>query len=597
MLPSSLQNITGNAFEHCYSLESITIHKSNKYMVQINDVIYSYDRSVLMLVLKYKTGVFSVPSNVKSINSYCFTYSMLSSVTIPEGITIIPAYCFAYSNVNTVNLPSTIKILDYDAFDHCNLNSINIPEGTEEIGFWCFSYCSFNKQTKIVFPSSLKYLRKNCFYNCINITEFVLNEGLKIDYYAFSGCSISQLTLPSTIKFVIHPFGLFDTFNIDIETYNGKKYLLDNQQILYNEDKTIIIQETSNNFNNYIIPSYVKQINPYAFYNSEVTSITFEDNSKLSYVGEEAFTYCDSISEIHFNSDVGVSLSIDIRFGIYMNEILNIYIHQKKDCSLSFFVTDTGSSNYDGNIIIDQSDNCSLHINPHVFYSCDSQNLSIYQGSNSIITFEQDAFINAKYIKTIIISQGKGSTFNLSGYAFYNNSKLEKIDLGDYLDNLPNSCFENCTALETVKIPTSCLSIGNHAFKNCYSLKNIEYSDNSKLNIIGNNAFENCSFVNFFVPSSVISIGSYAFYNCTSLKIINIPKSVNEVGKDAFLNCKSLSSCLDIGTNSKSFITNLIEVAKLPSKCICVVFSTGDQNVHSLLKQILLRHVAYSIFM
>ena len=581
ILPSSLQTISGDAFWRSY-IESISIHENNPYLIQIDDVIYSSNQDVLLLFPIYKViENFEVPSIVKSINSYCFSYSILSSLTIPEGIAHIPSYCFAYCNITSIKLPSTIKSLGSYSFYYSNLYFLNYPDATEgignktifipslceTIGDYGFAYSTFPNQ-EITIPSTWKIIPQRCFYNCKNITNIIFNEGLEtIDYLALSGCSIKKLTMPSTILYLIHPFLLYAKFPLEIESYEGKKYILDDQQILYNEDQTILIQETSSQFNSYTIPFCVKQINSYAFYKSDITSITFEEKSQLSYIGISVFEMCFDLLEIHLYSDNGVSLLANSHFA-RANIIDNIYVHQKNNCSLTFFATILYLIGYMGNLTIYQGDNCSVFFDYRAFYSGSVYSLHIYQGSNSFISMSNQSFDSCS-MRDLYISQGKGSSFILDSNAFYNNYFLRNIDFGDYLFTISDNCFEKCRILETLKIPAICISIGNNAFKQCYSLQNIEFADNSKLNIIGNNAFESCYFVTFFVPSLVSSIGSSAFYNCTKLKIINIPRSVKEVGKDAFLKCNNLSPCLDIDQYSLSFVSDLINISKLPSKCVC----------------------------
>ena len=88
-------------------------------------------------------------------------------------------------------------------------------------------------------------------------------------------------------------------------------------------------------------------------------------------------------------------------------------------------------------------------------------------------------------------------------------------------------------------------TIGDGAF---YGLGNLrEVSLPSTLEIIGNNAFENCRNISesIVIPENVRSIGHYAFHNCKKLSgTLVLPESLEFIGAGAFQNCESLSTAV-----------------------------------------------------
>ena len=138
-------------------------------------------------------------------------------------------------------------------------------------------------------------------------------------------------------------------------------------------------------------------------------------------------------------------------------------------------------------------------------------------------------------------------------------------------------CVRN---IKTVKIPDFIERICPYAFENCKQLQRIEFSKNSKLEIIDDHSFSKSSLENITIPSSVTKIGMFAFFNCDKfqqieiseksklqmidthafgnsfIESITIPSDVENIKNGAFSICKKLQ-IIEIGENSKlNCITN-----------------------------------------
>ena len=76
-----------------------------------------------------------------------------------------------------------------------------IPDGVENLGDRSF-YLNSNIQ-KIVLPSSMRVVGKQCFTSCRGLREVVFNRGLReIGDLAFSYCSLENVNLPSTVEWI-----------------------------------------------------------------------------------------------------------------------------------------------------------------------------------------------------------------------------------------------------------------------------------------------------------------------------------------------------------------------------------------------------------
>ena len=59
------------------------------------------------------------------------------------------------------------------------------------------------------------------------------------------------------------------------------------------------------------------------------------------------------------------------------------------------------------------------------------------------------------------------TAIEIGNYAFYQNSKLTKVVIGNKVELVGSYAFSGCSALERVTIPASVTELGRNAFKNC----------------------------------------------------------------------------------------------------------------------------------
>lgn len=178
----------------------------------------------------------------------------------------------------------------------------------------------------------------------------------------------------------------------------------------------------------------------------------------------------------------------------------------------------------------------------------------------------------------------------------YNNSTYHVV-------KIDRAAFHECVGLLSVKIPSSVVEIGGVAFEYCYALENIEFSEGSQLETIGEGAFYmcqklqsisipslvkdlsaslfgNCSGlveVNYEKPENIMSIGNETFMNCSSLNAIEIPKNVKVIGERCFSGCTLLEEVVfaqecvleTIGNGTFSGCSSLLTI-NIPTK-VCLI--------------------------
>lgn len=243
---------------------------------------------------------------------------------------------------------------------------------------------------------------------------------------------------------------------------------------------------------------------------SALTSVTFEENSRLTKMGNAVFRYCSALESFVMPDSV---TTLDGTTGLFI------------DCTKLSKVTLSANLQ---------------KLGQNMFKNCGA--LETVEIPASVKTIEQYAFQNSG-IKSIVIPSTLTKFGNTGLNEFLNCTRLERVEIyapiGNNLTYLNTSYFSGCTSLKEVVLPDSIVELGNTAFKNCVSLENIDLSG---IREIGNNTFEGCTSLASVDLSSVNTIGNYAFKGCTALTEVYIPDSVVDMGTSVFLDCDNLQS-------------------------------------------------------
>ncbi|KDS42754.1 leucine-rich repeat protein [Parabacteroides distasonis] len=136
---------------------------------------------------------------------------------------------------------------------------------------------------------------------------------------------------------------------------------------------------------------------------------------------------------------------------------------------------------------------------------------------------------------------GMGAVDDALGTFFY-NTKITKCDLSGVTDwgtpaTLPGSAFAGCTALQEVVLPDDVQVIGKEAFFNCTALTTVNLSQVTR---IDEGAFRLCTSLAELTLDKVAAIGLDAFFGCTGLKTLKLP-ACTRFGNYIVTGCKALT--------------------------------------------------------
>ncbi len=358
-------------------------------------------------------------------------------------------------------IPSHIRYIESYSFYGCkNLKSITIHDGVEEIENDSFNYCE--SLTHISLPSGLKTIEEDTFYDCTSLKEITIPSTVtKIGKSAFYGTAISEIYVsPAMTELDDNAFYNMDSLEKISVSASNSKYCSDENGVLYNKSKTVLLKfPAASSVTDYTVPQGVKEIKPYAFWESKkLKKITIADS--VTSIGRSCFWCCGMLEEVKLPSKLTV-LEENLFYGC--NKLKNIQIPEtvktiKDDVFDGSRITEL---NIPASVteIIGLSSPTSLKkitVDPENKNYCSDENGILYSKDKTVLyrypcASEQRSFVVPDTVKTI------------DDYAFYYCDTLRCITLQDGVETIGRYSIymlEECA----VQIPVSVKEISEDAF-------------------------------------------------------------------------------------------------------------------------------------
>lgn len=248
-----------------------------------------------------------LPSTLTQIESYTFFTNTISSVFIPSGIKSIGQAAFAENSITTVTFEENCQLvyITWSAFNGNSGLSFALPEvampgfsgwlasnGTEyqagdNIGSLQVNYAAkvpytLTSDDVVVENGIIQSTSYNANYKFITIPDELDGQTIKgikklTTNGIFSHKGIYELTLPTTLEELC--FAAFANNN------------LTSIDLLRCENLHTIDQSAfaNNSLTNLVIPASVSTLGHNSFANNDLEEVIMEANSKLSYIGMNAF--------------------------------------------------------------------------------------------------------------------------------------------------------------------------------------------------------------------------------------------------------------------------------------------------------------------
>ena len=343
-IPDSVSTVGDYAFYGCSSLSVVTIPDRvgsigdctffdcyNLTAVTIPDGVGSIGVSAFSGCCNL-TAV-TIPDSVSTIGDYAFSGCSLTTVTIPDSVSTIGDYAFSGCSLTTVTIPGSVRSLGSGAFDGAvsagfsvdpdnpayssdargalfnkdqtvllciprSLEAYSVPETVTEIADAAFSGC-WQLRT-VTIPEGVTGIGDDAFSNCSELVELTLPDSLRsIGANAFNFCDhLRQLSIPRSVT-SISPDAFVNCRNLrGLSVSPGNPaYSSDESGVLFNRDKTVLIQMLSGFYGDYSVPESVVTIGESAFANcGGLQAVSIPDGVRS--IGSGAFQWCSALREV-----------------------------------------------------------------------------------------------------------------------------------------------------------------------------------------------------------------------------------------------------------------------------------------------------------
>jgi len=433
-----------------------------------------------------------------------------------------------------------------------------VPDGVVNISIAAFEGC--DNLTKVVLPSSLVNIKEKAFYHCNNLTIVQINSDVYVSKEAFFDCvNLSNIDTSKIVSYGERAFdGCEDLTSITIakEVTSLPERVFGSWAFANSALSSITFEENSNleriydeafaynkNLSSINIPASCEYIGAKAFAYTGLTNLTI--GKGIDYIGSYAFHFCSNLTNVEFETGRGTADEFNYNcdsVGIFsycsnLTTVINYPIADIDDecfkrCSKLNSITFGGYYGYTG------------YIGRESFEACYS--LKEFTIPTHITQIKYEAFANCyNLVKLTILENRYIESNNIDIYAFldceglfeiYNLSNME-LTKGEGIATYAKDIYTSLDTLSKIKTINNVIYYDNGTdfialAPSNINITNIEFD--SKTTEINQSAFRACESLNSIVlQEGVTKIGGLAFNGC-KIASLEIPTTLVEMGYSAF---------------------------------------------------------------
>ena len=443
-LSDSVESIGTRAFAYCDSLETFIIGSGLKKVADNTFIMHNSNE-----VLSIKEFI------IDPDNPY---YSSQDGVWYNKDMTTLIRYPFGNKRI-VYEIPEGVETIAEDAFYKCNIIR------------------------KLIFPDSMRKLEAGALDYAENLSEIVMNDGLKDANDGYAGTDIRILQFPESVT---EAGAFIDTklrFAAVPEAYTG-----------------VVDFAFSHNLVSVYLPKGVSKFAHQAFdYTYKLTDIyyagTQEEFANIPNCGcEPSSENCkrpEDIATIHYNH----THTLD-----------------------RYYVVKAATPDSKG--VADHACVCGYSVREEYEYEPNSK-IQGFCGHG--LTWDFDFATGALKIS------GDGDMWDywdITEFPWYGiKDRIKSVELPEGITSISEYAFENCVNLSELIIPDSVISIGEYAFSGCSGIKELLLGN--ELETIGDYAFYGCSGIEKVdLRENITSIGENTFAGCSGMKEFYVSKNI-----------------------------------------------------------------------
>ena len=580
-LTSNVYDIGASAVNGCSNLKTITVSTLNKYLCDVNGIVYSKDKTKLVRCPPgHNTTIFnhsSFPSTLKEIGFEAFaTCKKIQMIHIPYGVKSIRMCFQECTGLTTLQIPSSVTDFGYGTFGF-------IPNLT-------YLYCNLSTP-----PSGMPY---GPYGSAPRLTLYVPDEAIETyknarywstwKYIKGGAFDVTTNDAMQTLRYTIH--------SNKAETINGNSYA-GRAMLVYAPDPTVYSQT-------YAVPDHVTLANgkKYAVtaINSNVcsggmrASATLRLGANVDSIFSNAFQGKTMLTGLKLNSKltyIGVNAFYDCRIandlalpygfkklssGAFYNNSFKRFLIPGSLISMGH--TCLARNNYLEELVINDPywarstswdltkipTSCKLYV---PVGSVEAYKNNEKWGKLKVMAGSYDfTYNNADPNKTIYhMTVTSGTPLTVDGVTYAGKAK--------YVYHPANMTLESPTAFDCTNSEIDMTNggskkylmteFGDSALIWCEQLTNVRVERMDHLERIGNRAFCGTKITQFTVPASCSHIGNMAFSACSKLSELMLMRNQNRTYGRLFyqLNATNFNCYI----NWKDHYNLYLDVSKWPT--------------------------------
>lgn len=588
IIPDTVTSIGTNPFYGCKKLTSLDVSGSSFIAEATADYVLLYNGDKSTLCAFIGSGSITLPESVKTVATYAFGNSNVTSVSFKNPDTVIQNYAFWCAfNLDSITLPANLTAIETATFYNCtSLTEIVLPSTLESIGNGAFTFSALTSVTipnsvtligqgafagsdleKVVFEAGgeeelvltagtsaapTSYTGAGVFQGCTALTDVTFTDRITtISAYAFYGAGLLTIDLPESVT-ALGKYAFYGNAeeSLDLSHITTLAATTDTYIFAANASlRSVILSEEVDSIANYMfydcaalesitIPANIVTIGTGAFGNSGLKSVYIPNT--VATIGLGAFAGSEALASVEFEEGeetLAVTGGSSTSAGAFMSTpaLTSVTIPSRMTTVSAYMFAESGLTS----VTLPET---VISIGNYAFYGC---SIAQIEFPAMLATVGDYAFAGAPVTS---LSFGAYLT-SLGSHAFEDCAELVSVEFdqncpmtyfgGTSSTTTMGYTFRNCVKLESITIPNNVIRIGAYMFEGCESLKEFIIPSAAGNVAIATYAFYGTA-IESFDFSHVNTLGTYSFANTPIKSVVLSHTSLTSITEGAFQNCTQL---------------------------------------------------------